>query len=87
VKEINVTAKIIEIPPTSHVFTRWESEAYVSNVKLADETGSIRLSLWNDQIETVHIGDKVEIKNCNVSRFVDEPQLRLVRKSIMSVIN
>jgi len=86
-KGINLLAKIVEIPPTRHVFTRWKSEGSVSNVKLADETGSIRLGLWNDQIETVHIGDEVEIKNCNVSRFVGEPQLRLGRKSIMSVIN
>ncbi len=86
-KGINVTAEIIEIPPTRHVFTRWESEAYVSNVKLADKTGSIRLSLWNNQIETFHVGDEVEIKNCNVSRFVGEPQLRLGSKSTMSVIN
>ena len=84
---INLLAKITEIPPTQYIITRWGSEAFVSNVKLADETGSIRLSLWNNQIETVHVGDEVEIKNCSVARFVDEPQLRLKRKSTMSVIN
>ena len=85
-KGINVTAKIIEIPPASHVFTRWESEASVSNVKLADETGSVALSLWNDQIKMVHVGDEVEIKNCSVSRFANNTQLRLGRTSTLSVI-
>ncbi|MFH0897825.1 MAG: SOSS complex subunit B family protein, partial [Candidatus Bathyarchaeota archaeon] len=78
-------AKIVEIPPTKHVFTRWDSEASVSNVKLVDETGSIRLGLWNDHIKTVQMGDEVEIKNCDVSRFMDQPQLKLGRKSTMSI--
>jgi len=86
-KGVNLMAKIIEIPSTKHVFTRWGSEADVSNVKLADETGSIRLGLWNNQIEMVHIGDEVEIKNCSVARFLNEPQLRLGRKGTISVIN
>ena len=84
-KGINLLAKIVEIPPTRFVFTRWDSEASVSNVKLSDETGSIRLGLWNNHIGTVKMGDEVEIKNCDVSRFMDQPQLKLRRKSIMSI--
>ncbi|MDQ1280299.1 MAG: hypothetical protein QG670_1562 [Thermoproteota archaeon] len=84
-KGINLLAKIVDIPPTKYVFTKWDTEASVSNVKLADETGSIRLGLWNNRIGTVKIGDEVEIKNCDVSRFMDQPQLKLKRKSIMSI--
>ena len=86
-KGINLLAKIIEIPITKHVLTRWGAEAYVSNVKLIDETGSIRLGLWNNQIGTVHIGDEIEIKNCTVSRFIDQPQLKLGKNSTMAVLN
>jgi replication factor A1 len=86
-KGINITAKITEIPATRAVITRWGSEAFVSSVKMVDKTGSIRLSLWNNQIKTVNIGDEIEIKNCDVSRFADTPQLRLGRKSTMSIIN
>jgi replication factor A1 len=86
-KGINVTAKIVEIQPTKPVITRWGSESYVTNVMIADETGSIRLSLWNKQIDKVRVGDEVELTNCYVSRFAGQPQLRLQRKSTMSVIN
>ena len=85
-KGINLQAEIVEIPPTKHVYTRWALEASVSNVQLADETGSIRLGLWNDQIKMVHIGDLIDITNCSVARFVDKLQLRLGSKSTMSVI-
>ena len=86
-KSVNVLAKIIEIPPTKEVTTRWGSQAWVSSVKIADETGSIRLSLWNDQITMVNIGDEIEIKNSSVARFAGDLQLRLGRKSTISVIN
>ena len=86
-KGVNVLAKIIEIPPTREVTTRWGSRASVSNVKIADETGSIRLSLWNEQITMVNLGDEIEIKNCSAARFANEPQLRLSRKGTISVIN
>ena len=86
-KGITVNAKIVEIPATRRVFTRWGTEARVSNVKLSDETDSIRLSLWNNQIDVVHMGDEVEIKNCSVTRFAGELQLRLGRKGSLSIIN
>ena len=48
---INVKAKIIETPPAQQVQTRLGTTTSISNVKIADETGSIRLSLWKDQID------------------------------------
>jgi replication factor A1 len=86
-KEIDVRAKITEIPPTRRVITRFGTPAKVSNVMVADETGSIRLSLWNDQIDQVHSGDEVELSTCNVARFRGELQLRLGRKGTISTIN
>ena len=86
-KGVDVTVKIIEVPPIKPVITRWGSECYVSNVKIADETGSITLSLWNQQVNKVRVGDEVELKNCYVSRYAGQLQLRLKQKSTMSVIN
>jgi len=85
-KRINVDARIIEIPPKRLVISEFGNAFYVSNVRIADETGTIRLSLWNGQIEKVHIGDKIEIENCYVSSFAGEPQLRIGRNGIMSII-
>ncbi len=84
---IDVTAKITEVPPIQPVITRWGSECYVSNVLIADTTGSIRLSLWNTRADKVRVGDEVELTNCSVARFAGQPQLRLKRTSTMSIIN
>ena len=86
-KGINVKAKIIEFPPTRTVNTRFGTLANVSNVMIADETGSVRLSLWNNQIDRFHKGDDVELSTCKVSSFRGELQLRLGRKGTISTIN
>jgi len=72
---INVIGEILEIPAPKQVTTRWGSLVSVSNIKIADKTGSIRLSLWNEQIKMFNVGDTVKINNCSVSRFGNEPQL------------
>jgi replication factor A1 len=76
---IDIRAKVVEIPPPINVLTRFGTTAYVSNVKIADESGSIRLSLWNNQIDNVHVEDEIELKTCYIFRYRGEPQLRLGR--------
>lgn len=84
---VDVRAEVVEKPPARLVDTRWGSQTLVSNVRISDGTGSIKLSLWNNQIEAVRIGDEVEIKNCSVARFAGEPQLRIARRGTITVVN
>jgi replication factor A1 len=86
-KGIGVTAKIMTIPPRKLVDTRWGGQSYVSNISITDETGTIQLSLWNKQIDSIHVGDMVEIENGYVASFAGEPQLRLGRKGTLSTVN
>lgn len=86
-KRVTVKAKIIEIPPRRLVQTMWGGRSYVSNAKISDETGSITLSLWNNQIGRFNIGDEVEIKNGVVTNFAGKLQLRLRKNSQLSKID
>ncbi len=82
---VNVKAKVVDVPPKKLVVTSFGNQIYVSNIKIADETGAIKLSLWNGQIDLVHVGDEVEITNCHVASFGGEPQLRINRKGAISI--
>lgn len=86
-KKVNVKAKVIEIPPRRLVQTMWGGRSYVSNAKISDETGSITLSLWNNQISRFNIGDEVEIVNGVVTNFAGKLQLRLRKNSHLSKID
>lgn len=84
-KDLTIHGSITTIPPGRVVNTRWGGQARVSNATIADETGSIRLSLWNKQIATFHVGDEVDVQKCYVARFAGELQLRVSRKGAISV--
>ncbi len=86
-KGIDIKVKVIEIPPGINVLTRFGTTACVYNVKIADESGSIRLSLWNNQIDKVNVGDEIELKTCYIFRYRGEPQVRLGRKGTLTTIN
>lgn len=76
-KKVNVEAKVLETPTPNIVQTRYGNSARVTNAWIADETGRIKLCLWNEQADLVTIGDTVQIKNASVSTFKGERQLRL----------
>jgi len=85
-REVTVNGKIVEIQPRRTVLTRYGWYADVSNVLLADETGSIRLSLWNGQIDSVSVGDIVSIGRASVTSFSGALQLRIGRNGSLTVL-
>jgi len=58
----------------------------VSNVLMDDETGRIRIALWNQQIGEVSEGDTVMIENCRVASFRGERQLRIGKNGKIKVV-
>ena len=85
-KKVSLKAEVLEIPESKIVYTRYGTTACISNALIKDETGSMKMSLWNHQISKVHKGDVVDIKNGQVTRFRGERQLRLARNGSLSVI-
>jgi len=85
-KKVSLKAEVLEIPKSKIVYTRYGTTACVSNALIKDETGSMKMSLWNQQINTVHKGDVIDVKNGKVTWFSGERQLRLGRSGSLCVI-
>jgi replication factor A1 len=85
-KKVSLKAEVLEIPESKIVYTRYGTTASISNAVIEDETGSMKMSLWNQQISMVHKGDVVDIKNGKVTWFSGERQLRLGRNGTLSII-
>ena len=85
-KKISVQAQVVETPTPSIVQTRYGNSARVSNVLISDESGKIKLCLWNEQIDMVNAGDTVQIKNASVWTFKGEKQLRVGKKGTIDVL-
>jgi len=83
-KRVDLKAKIIKILPVKRVMTRFGDWANFTNVEIADETGSIQLSLWNNQMLNHDVGDVIEITNGHVTEYRGNLQLRLGRKGAIT---
>ncbi len=82
---VSLTARVVEVPIKALVHTRYGGESFVSNILLTDETGNIRLSLWNNRIDDVAVGDTLKIENAKVAMFQGELQLRISRGGTMNI--
>lgn len=85
-KRVNLKAKVLEIPKPAQVHTQFGNTAMVVNASIGDETGKIKLCLWEGQINSISLGDNIEIKNAQVCLFRGEKQLRLGKNGGLSVL-
>ncbi|MBN1244269.1 hypothetical protein JXA31_01595 [Candidatus Bathyarchaeota archaeon] len=81
---VNLKAEILDVTETTHVITRYGNHASLAKASIGDETGTIKLCLWNGQIAGVSAGDIVQIENAQVSAFRGENQLSLGKKGTLS---
>jgi len=85
-KQVEVEAKVLEKTATREVMSRYKNETYrVATAIVSDDTGKIKLTLWNDQIEQVNENDTVKIENGYVSSFRGEIQLNIGRNGKLTV--
>jgi replication factor A1 len=85
--QVCLKAKVLEIPKPSLVYTRYGNYASVANALIADETGTIRLCLWNEQIQSISAGDTIQIENARASTFKGQRQLNIGRKGLLSSVD
>jgi replication factor A1 len=84
-RHVNLKAKILEVAEPKHVVTRYGNHASVAKASIADETGTIKLCLWNGQIGSISVGDTVKIENARVFAFKGERQMSLERTGALNV--
>jgi replication factor A1 len=85
-KRVSVEAKVIEKGNPREVMSRYKDETYrVADAVVADETGSIKLTLWNEQIDQVNVDNTVKIENGYVTSFKGEIQLNVGKYGKMTV--
>ena len=76
---VDVEGEIVEKGETRTVNLRAGGSSTVSDCTIRDDSGSIKLTLWGDQIDSVDVGDKVRIENGYTKAFRGEVQLNIGR--------
>ena len=81
---ISVEGEVTDKSETRRVMTRY-GPRNVCDATLEDETGRIRLSLWQEQIDIVSMGDKIKISGAYVTEFRNELQLSIPRSGKLEI--
>jgi len=86
-RKVNLVAKVLEISEPREVVSRFSGRVFkVADAIIGDETGTIKLSLWNEQIEQVKVNDTIKIENGYIRSFRGEPQLNVGRYGKLTVL-
>ncbi len=81
---VELDAEVVSIDSTREI-NKYGRMLKVSNATIKDDSGSITLVLWNDDIDRIKEGDKVKIENGYVNEWQGTPQLTLGRYGKMTV--
>ncbi|MDH5782553.1 MAG: OB-fold nucleic acid binding domain-containing protein [Candidatus Bathyarchaeota archaeon] len=85
-RRVEVEAKVLEKSPTREVMSRYKDVVHrVATAIVSDDTGKIKLTLWNDQIEQVNVNDNVKVENGYITTFRGEMQLNVGRYGTLTV--
>lgn len=82
---VNLDAEVVGIEPPREI-NKMGRNLRVANATIQDDSGTITLVLWNDQIDLVKEGSKVKITNGYVNTWQDKAQLTLGKFGKMDVL-
>ena len=82
---IVIEATVIDISDERDVQTKYGRKS-VADALLEDDTGQINMSLWEDQITSVSVGDKVSVSGAYVTEFRDKLQLNIQKSGKLEVL-
>jgi len=86
-KRISLKARVLAISRPQQALTKYNTYVVFANATLTDETGTVKLTLWNGRINSLSINDTVEIENANVTAYKGETQLKIGRHSKLRIID
>ena len=82
---VDITVDIVDVGEPRE-FQKFGKPGKVSTAIAKDETGDIKLTLWNEDIDKVKAGDKVHLTNGYVNEWQGEMQLTTGRMGTLEVV-
>jgi replication factor A1 len=82
---IDVELDIVDVSPARE-FSKFGKSGRVANAIGKDDTGDVKISLWNDDVDKVKAGDKIKITNGWANEWQGEIQLSTGKFGKMEII-
>ena len=93
IKDINANQGNIDVvgeivtKDEPRTFEKFGRQGRVCNAIMKDDSGEIKLTLWNDDVDKVSIGSKVHIQNGWCSEYKGEKQLSTGKFGKLEVVS
>lgn len=71
-RNVSVTAKVDSVGQPRTVNLKAGGTNSVADAVISDDSGSIKLSLWGDDINKVQAGDRISVENGYINTFKGE---------------
>ena len=71
----SIEGYVDEMSPSREITTKFGQRIKIANAIISDESAKIKLTLWNEDIDRVAIGDRIVVENGWVSEFKGELQI------------
>ncbi len=78
-------AKVIDVEE-ARTFVRFGRPIRVATATIEDDTGKVKLSLWNEQVDQISVGDKIKLTDGFCKDFQGEKQVTTGRQGKIEVI-
>lgn len=85
-RSVNIEASVVSVSEPRTVNKRDGGTAKVADVIIEDDSGQIKLSLWEDQIAMVKTGSKIGIENGYTTSFRGENQLSIGKYGKLNIV-
>jgi replication factor A1 len=70
--DVDVKLKVLSVSKPKQIITGSGIEHEILEADVEDETGKIRLVLWDDRVIPLKVGDVIKVRNGFVSSFKGE---------------
>ena len=82
---VELEAEVVEVE-TPREINKMGKMLRVANATIKDDSGTITLVLWNDEIDKVQPGNVIKVSNGYVNSWKDKMQLTLGKFGKMQVV-
>ena len=82
---VDITIDVVDVGEARE-FQKFGKPGKVATAVAKDETGDIKLTLWNEDIEKVKAGDKIHLTNGYVNEWQGEMQLTTGRMGKLEIV-
>ena len=81
-----IEAEVVSMEEPKKVNTKFGTTVELNVAMIKDDTGTIKLTLWDQQAEGVEVGKKIKISGGFVKDYRGEKQLSLTRAGKIEIL-